>query len=1219
MFESTRTPNNASHSVNAIMDLFFAQHGAVVKPPATYARDVIIDHAKAQWKVQLDPDAIVIATLAYSAPPSEAPYPATLMHALSLTQAMLNNWQQNGDGSLLGLSRLDPYRKGGIDFRIVDKLNVFYTTHVYEGLYRKHEPQTYDALTHVDVAAADFKKFIWDQNLRTKYQAYLQNFWIQHARFYPVLGRASFIKSAFTQVAENSLQEQDKYLAMKAAGLSPSQAWEDLTPAQLSAPAVIPKGVEVSMLMIYRYTSSDILMIKDTQTGRILLYIPGNSSPIHSFGNEDSLKDWIGEQCRDLRKRRALEGHFKEVDDSDGLLLSGLHTALDGLAAYPRILNGATGTWPPRHIVRAGPRIVGDPFVFLYNSLRERLDSDAISMFSTQGDYRKETFAKGVSNSLLLVGFVAMVAPEAIPVLVALSTALIGLGADQLIKAKTLKEREIALGRIEFGVLNALPFVIEKVAAGVAALGNIGKDAESAGLVGTDAPMAPSVEHTPVVMPPPFVSASGHYYEPPNLRSLQPPFRRALRAFEAPPEAWQGLPNVRDADGNLDLNLYGHGDSYFLKLFDKGYRIRRSKSGRSWRVITEDGKPGPYVKPGADGHWDIDLHGLKGGGTRKAPTSISLGVEREAALSAQVKTLYPNLSREEIIGVINELKATGTSIEIQLARLATEYDALSRTLGIWVAAPPELVQVSAQRSIMVSRVAKRQVADIIKRCWRRETPVTDQAAAGYFGGYELDFSAIKISRLPQLPGDFSHVTLINLERTSITERSASALIRKCSNARWVKLEGNFLRSVPEGVSDLPRLTRLMLADNQIVLSPNSVRTLTAIQTLRMLNLNGNPIGPLLDVTPMRRLINLLLRNTGIDAVPEGACTLEGLNCLDLRSNQITSLPEAYYQIPLNVRRGLLDGNPLSLPTLRRLLRNVMTPAPTSGMQVWLQQATSDAVNAARRSAWSIFEQEPQSAEFFDVINRLRQSEDFAFTPESVAHRVWQVLEAGAEDQALRLRLIGMASRPETCVDGVTMIFGNMELEVLLNKAKSLAVDGDESHQLLKLVRGLSRLEHVDNIARLDASARPAGSLSFEEDIEVVLAYRIGLAESLELPINVKRMKFPQIAGVSNELIEAARLEVLAAETDAALIEYAIFREFWVDYLKKTYEDEFAATNKPFHEEMDHLYDQKPFMRDGTYMVDVEWVKQQQIQSEATLMRQLTQAELANGPRANSVS
>jgi len=397
-----------------------------------------------------------------------------------------------------------------------------------------------------------------------------------------------------------------------------------------------------------------------------------------------------------------------------------------------------------------------------------------------------------------------------------------------------------------------------------------------------------------------------------------------------------------------------------------------------------------------------------------------------------------------------------------------------------------------------------------------------------------------------------------------------------------------------------------------------VQTLGRLPILRLLNLERNPIGPLLDVRGMPQLLNLLLRSTGIQEAPTGVFEIPNLIALDLRSNHITTLPDAFFETPGAWRHTLLDGNPLSMGTRTRIMGMggpwVFTEQ-ADNPEFWLYQ-TPALERVRRRELWELFWSQLHAADFFEVISRLRGSADFSLSRAEVTQRVWSLLEAGAEDEALRTRLIAMAAFPETCVDGAAVIFSHMELEVLISRARALAVDGREGPQLLRLVRGLSRLEEVDAIARLDVASR----VGFTEDVEVLLAYRVGLASRLELPIGTRTMQFSTSAGVTDQALARAARTVLSHETPEALTSFALKRDFWVDHLKRQYVGEFTACQRPTAlrmEALDDLHSERP-LSDASYKREAEAIMRQRQVDEERLMKQLTEAELAGGPGANEV-
>lgn len=1197
---------------NPALDAYIAARGIVVKSPASYARQLIKAYVKEHWQLDIEPDDVRLNTLIYHQVPSDPPYPATLHTSLSLTEALLNKWQQHVT-LFSGLGAVQAYRPGGVPLRLVQEHGLPVQPRVYEALYLRREPQTYDTETHLNIDPAHFRKFVWETDLREQYQRYLKQFVNEHAKDYPVLGKAALIKAAFLQRDENSLREVDQQLVLRSLGLPLTLQWRALTVEMLESALGVDPHVFVAPFKVHRYCATDALVIKDSSSGRVVLYIPGNASPLHGFVNDAELARWVAEQCRDPAKRRALEGHFPEQEDGDGLFISGLRSALEGVARYPQALNSATGTWSPRHIVHAGMKIHGDPFIQVRDWMVQRLQSDARFSIHTQDDARWEGFAEGLNRSLIFTGVVALAVPEAIPFMIGLSVSLMGVGTRQAVKGRTYQARQQGGQRVVFGVLNALPFVVEPL---IAATSDAQVAADQLDVVSTKLkPLAGSpddaeLEADSVVRP-------RFDYAPANLRSLDERLRAALRTFEAPADSVQGQPTIHGPNGLLDI--YHRDGRYFLALHDKAYQVRWEQTARQWRIISSDGtgKPGPFVKQLETGQWDIDPGGLKGGMDGDQAGSAGAPIPPGPSLNEQVKALYPGFTADQTADFLAELRANGTSVEIQLARLTTEYRSLDRALDRWVRGPMTWRAVTDTYTVPILPMARRQAADMIRRCWQRLTP-TDGPVALRINGYVLDLHGMEIGDLPHLPGDFSHVTAVNLSRTFISEQSASELLAKTPNLRWLNMENNFLRGLPTNIGGLRALTRLSLANNRIVLSPFMMAQLRPLRTLRLLNLERNPLGPLLDVSSMPRLVNLFLRSTGIEQAPVGAFELPEMVALDLRNNRIATLPDSFFTTPGAGNHTLLDGNPLSVATRARIAQiggPSFSVEQLDDVDFWLQH-TPALERVARRAVWDLYWAQENSEDFFGVLIRLRNSADFNLSPASVSDRVWQLMQAGVDDPALRSRLMAMAANPETCVDGATVMFSNMELEVLVTQARSLAVAGHEGPHLMKLVRGLFRLEEVDGVARLDT----AGRTDFIEDVEVLLAYRVGLASRLELPVSTRTMQFSTSAAVSPAMLDRAEQIVLASETQDALVEFALTREFWVKYLETRYQDEFLACRKPTEWRMDALDDrlEKGTMTDGAYKQAADEILRQRKADETTLMKQLTQAELAGGPGANTV-
>ncbi|BBN61324.1 dermonecrotic toxin domain-containing protein [Pseudomonas sp. KUIN-1] len=598
----------------SVSDYFRLNPINLQSPAALAARDVA-QECQSRWGVEIDPDDTLIATLYIEDPRLyPAPHRANVVHSMTLTQALLRNWQQKGNGNWFDhLGHLQPHSDGGFDCQVVDEKLLASDCVAYEAIYRKTSPQRYDATTQLGINAEAFKQYIWDHNLQSGYIAYLKQFWHAHGEDYNLMLKAGLFKAAWLQADENTLKAEHKAMVLEALGLPGDQGWKTLSFDDFVA-APIATRVTISELLVHGYSAVDIMVIRSADSPTVLLYIPGNSSPIHAFKNADELKDWVALMCRDPGKRRSLEAHFSAADDLDGFFYSGVATALKGFAVYPKLLDSATGAWNPRKLVQFGEPLQPWPFSHFKTRVRAKSEIDALQKIRSHGDYWKEEASSGLSECVSVLGGVAIVFPELMPVVAGLSLALVGLGVDAAVNGHTLEERQAGLGRIAFGVLNALPILGEEgeaVEAGVET-GLVDETRGGYEVPGSSTEIDPviDIEPAPVFRP-----------EPPALRSLDKKMRRLLRALEAPQE----LPGL--ASGEV-AGIYPLEGKRYIELHDRAFRVEWVPQEKQYRIrsAADPRVWGPYVKIVDTGYWDLDLKlGLRGGesfdGTQLPPAS----------------------------------------------------------------------------------------------------------------------------------------------------------------------------------------------------------------------------------------------------------------------------------------------------------------------------------------------------------------------------------------------------------------------------------------------------------------------------------------------------------------------------------------------------------------------------------------------------------------------
>ncbi|MFL1559055.1 NEL-type E3 ubiquitin ligase domain-containing protein [Pseudomonas sp. O64] len=145
--------------------------------------------------------------------------------------------------------------------------------------------------------------------------------------------------------------------------------------------------------------------------------------------------------------------------------------------------------------------------------------------------------------------------------------------------------------------------------------------------------------------------------------------------------------------------------------------------------------------------------------------------------------------------------------------------------------------------------------------------------------------------LPPLPAaSFAHVRTLRMRWLGESTEQTRGFIRAFSGAQTLELNGSGLTEIPIGAGDLPALTRLDLSNNSLVM-PALQAQLNELGSLEQLDLSHNSKSLTnVDVSALTQLKALNLRGTTLKAWPTGAERLPSLTWLDLRDNQLSSLP-----------------------------------------------------------------------------------------------------------------------------------------------------------------------------------------------------------------------------------------------------------------------------------------------------------------------------------------
>ncbi|EAA7659282.1 E3 ubiquitin--protein ligase [Salmonella enterica subsp. enterica serovar Havana] len=405
----------------------------------------------------------------------------------------------------------------------------------------------------------------------------------------------------------------------------------------------------------------------------------------------------------------------------------------------------------------------------------------------------------------------------------------------------------------------------------------------------------------------------------------------------------------------------------------------------------------------------------------------------------------------------------------------------------------------------------------------------------------LSVAGNQLTSLPPLPAGLQMLLVARNQLTSLPPLPAGL--------QMLSVAGNQLTRLPP----LPAgLRRLLVAGNQLTSLPSlpaglqvlsvSDNQLTSLPLLpaglELLTLERNP--QLVRLPPLPEGLQTL----SVDANPQLTrlpALPSGLQRLYARNNQLTRLPESITGLSSEASVNL-EGNPLSERTLQAL-REITSAPGYSGPRILFDMAGASAPREARAlhlaaagwlvparegepapaDRWHMFGQEDNAAAFSLFLDRLSETENF-MKDAGFKAQISSWLVQLAEDEALRAKTFAMATEATaSCQDRVTLALHQMKNVQLVHDAEK----GQYDNNLAALVatgREMFRLEKLEQIAR-----EKAGTLALADDVEVYLAYQNKLKKALGLTSVTAEMRFFGVSGVTVSDLQAAELQVKAAE------------------------------------------------------------------------------------------
>ncbi|MGY2377201.1 dermonecrotic toxin domain-containing protein [Pseudomonas sp. SDO524_S393] len=647
---------------------------------ASLVQKALSPEDKKKWGV--DPDNTYLVTFEYNTT-GEKPYPAKVIQRISLPQALIQNTQEAPSGQGFSV----PYFAGGPDVIVKPDLDIrtpgtfdFSSrlnpgtekadiTHTFQGIYKESpgEPaKAYNASNESGIRPAELRQLIKTADYQKPYKEYLDDFWSRHREKYPVLAKASFVKSAMAQHQEGTLTEQGRELIMRAAGLSGHQeSWPDVKYEDLQKNPPKDPNIEMGLLKVGHYQSTDLMYITDTKStpALTLLYIPGNSSPLHSFNSQAEMKTWLAEQMADPAKRDAMALHFALKDKPNGLARAGVDETLAGLGTWPQkretpggLFNydhrAFSGFWDPQTYITTEPSNL--PFDEITKRQKDRSYADADVEITSNADVAKNSILSGLDKTKKFALFLtplALVMPEVGLALDLFSLADGGtttiIGIDDKAHGKPQGTE-----RIVFGTFNAATAVIPHIArAGKATEGAAGNiESETVTINDKPAMNRPEVSYTQLS----------------SAESRVPAPRQPLPDFSAhalPDSLLEGRALRGDGTYQVGEKFYVHytdgtGISRVFEI-DRNYKIA---NGYVRVIDPATQKTVMFLESAGHGEWRLNT--LKGGGKKVIKSAQPKGPFAKENAAPGISAKAPLINHQDWQSILDSGTYNGQPVYI---------------------------------------------------------------------------------------------------------------------------------------------------------------------------------------------------------------------------------------------------------------------------------------------------------------------------------------------------------------------------------------------------------------------------------------------------------------------------------------------------------------------------------------------------------------------------
>jgi len=539
----------------------------------------------------------------------------------------------------------------------------------------------------------------------------------------------------------------------------------------------------------------------------------------------------------------------------------------------------------------------------------------------------------------------------------------------------------------------------------------------------------------------------------------------------------------------------------------------------------------------------------------------------------------------------------------------------------------------------------------------------EQLPEGFLLGFprleELELQNNRLTRIPPVVALLTDLNTLTLDNNRLQDSPTMfAALRNLTNLQLLTLGDNPMAITPQAATvlgnlrgltmlsldrlqmddparvlaplrRLPYLGSLWLRDNQMVMTPAIMQSLSQLRALDYLDLSGNPLGEPLDVGSLTDLAVLNLHDCGLTRWPEGLTALMSRRPLTLRSvsledNPITEVPELaglpfFTEEPSPLQPLRIDAAAMNEVGRARLLAaGVQARDLDPASHNWRTQCPEAVLNLAQQ-----LRDEPQSRFFFEAIDRVQETAEYRRDATAGRQRVWNLIRALAEPAAgddgqglqhLRQQVFSIGDEViNTCGDGVELLIGRSETLVAAHRAGLNASTARQGlADLLRLGRQLYRADLLDQAAiqitqrRLDRRAHllagiEPGQLSAEQwraisedqqaaapalypadevshallrfggdEVEIRLSLRLALQNTLDLQPQTAHLRYPEPMPAA--LLEQVTADVHRDDSDVGFLDWLEDQPFWTQTLRRRYQARFDALDRDWQAGQLYLYE-----------------------------------------------